>query len=69
MRRGGRDSVPRKAGPCVVVDLGSCTLKAGHGGIGLGAGWAPDVSVNTLTLKTPNRMRRSIWYIIVYSTL
>ena len=51
-----RKKKKKTAAPCVVVDLGSCTLKAGFGGISTTAAtWTPDACVSTTTLPTANR--------------
>ena len=45
----------KKAPQCIVVDLGSCSLKVGFSGIKTTASWAPNCSIATTTLPTPNR--------------
>ena len=40
---------------CVVVDLGSCSIKAGFAGLSTTSSWIPDVTVSTTTLPQQNK--------------
>ena len=54
-RKGKGKTTKRTAPPCVIVDLGSCSIKAGFAGIETSSPWLPDISISTAVLPTENR--------------